>query len=319
MADFFKVLITDSPLLVQIIIFAIVIIGIALMFVFLSLGAYRFATAVNKESKAFDLSKSNQDLVRENEKLKDELQKFTNLVESTSNVMEVSNKKLEFLHNSAFDKMIDSWINKDLTILVKTKTYFLENMTDIIYSALNLAAHEVNYQNRGRLSLWSLGNDNEDDSDENHYLQKVYRSVQFNYSKNETNKLDINESIAGRAYRTKSKQIVLDLVNDPDWNKASNDTYKSIIAYPIGKSRVLTIDFKEFPNQKEQDFINQIALHLDYLYHFRDGILDYMIYIEALLEENDNEEYDEYNLEDIELDDEDIELDDEDIESDEEE
>lgn len=296
MDSFFKALLTESPSWVQISIFIICLLGLITVFIFFILGAYRFATAVNKESKAFDLSKMNQDLVKENEKLKDDLQKSVNLIKSLSNVMEISNKQLTILHNSTFDKILDSWVEEDSTLLVKTQFFFLKNMSDIIYSSLNLAANEVNYQNRGRLSLWSLDNNNED------YLEKIYRSVQFEYSKDETKNLNIHESIAGRAFRTKNDQIVLDLTTDPDWNNINN-TYKAITAYPIGESRVLTIDFKEVPNEKELDFIKQISLHIDYLYIYRDNLYDLMNVIELIYDEIFPDTVNEYDLDDDSTDD----------------
>lgn len=58
-------------------------------------------------------------------------------------------------------------------------------------------------------------------------------------------KLNIHNSVAGRCFRTKKKQIVNNVSEDPDWNFKENRKYEAILCFPIGDYGVITIDSKE--------------------------------------------------------------------------
>ncbi|MED4888565.1 hypothetical protein [Lysinibacillus fusiformis] len=237
-----------------------VTLGALVIIYFLVVGAWKFSTAVNKESKVFDLSKDNSNLVKENEKIKKDLELSSASLESLNTYMYKTNESIRTVYSelrSSNKEEGESHIN-----------FFLNSTSEYIYEIVNLLASEVGFNNRKRVSLWSL-----DESEQQDCLKSIYRSSNFPYAKDQSIHLNINTSIAGRAFRTKQRQDVKDLTTDPDWERFSTkQTYQSIIAFPIGDSRVLTIDYKSEPNDLELEFMQIAVNYLTLIYSYRSDV-----------------------------------------------
>lgn len=79
---------------------------------------------------------------------------------------------------------------------------------------------------------------------ENQYLRPLVVSSGFPGNYASFRVLDRNNSIAGRAFRTKRTQNIPDVTQDKEWarNEESRSKYKSLICIPIGEVGVLSID-----------------------------------------------------------------------------
>lgn len=281
-------LIMEAHPIIRYIIFSIVVISIFTVCLFTLSAVWKFTKAVNKESKIFDLSKTNHELIKENEELKKNIKMLTMSMESlntfmyktntaTSTILEQAlNKKMNFLeeHSSkdevaiTTEEILDQKLDTQNKKEFKMSEWFLENITDYLYEIVNIFSSELSYGNRKRVSLWSILKD--DEGNDTNFLESIHRSSNFSYSKDETIFLDVNKSIAGRAFRTKMSQFVTDLDNDPDWNGYSaQKKYQAIVAFPIGEHRVLTIDYKEIPSEEDLEIAQVAANYLTLLYIFR--------------------------------------------------
>lgn len=78
-------------------------------------------------------------------------------------------------------------------------------------------------------------------------LRPLVTSSGFPNNYNVSRELHRDNSIAGRAFRTKQTQNIPDVTLDREWsrNPDSRSTYKSLICIPIGDVAVLTIDGNE--------------------------------------------------------------------------
>jgi hypothetical protein len=142
---------------------------------------------------------------------------------------------------------------------------------------------EFNSENKCRISVWGLSN-KEGSEDK---LNIIARSATFLRSSNR--ELDINNSIAGRAFRKGTKQLSKHLESDPDWEKYLLDSrYKSISAFPIQGEKVVTIDYKNVPTEVEERLSELIVNGLDNIYSRISKIRIFLNVIEGEL--NDGEE-----------------------------
>lgn len=78
-----------------------------------------------------------------------------------------------------------------------------------------------------------------------------------------TRKLGLNDSVAGRAFRKKTEEVVQDIDQDPDYtrNPESKHNYKSLLCFPIAPYGVVTIDAKR-PFDEAQISIARLYVRL---------------------------------------------------------
>lgn len=156
-------------------------------------------------------------------------------------------------------------------------------ITDAVQRYIDVLTSEFNSENKCRISVWGLSN-KEGSEDK---LNIIARSATFLRSSNR--ELDINNSIAGRAFRKGTKQLSKHLESDPDWEKYLLDSrYKSISAFPIQGEKVVTIDYKNVPTEVEERLSELIVNGLDNIYSRISKVKIFLNIIEGDL--NDDQE-----------------------------
>lgn len=244
----FETLLKNPPSWFNNVVYFVILLGLALIFALLILGAFRFAQSINKESQAFDLSEKNATLNKLNLDL-------MQLIINIRNSLEALNTYVIKVEQNT--KNLDERINnKDSEV---TLELIDSEVGRIISDFINLLSSELSYGNKTRVSLWTY-NTKED------CLEPLFRSSNFPNSKNTSKILDINKSIAGRAFRTGEFQYTENLNSDPDWKQYFSNTYKSILAVPVDGNRILTVDFKKIPPEEDQLLVQTAASLLSYLY-----------------------------------------------------
>lgn len=264
-----------APATIQWTIYIIVVISILAIAIFLVLGAYRFSNAVAKETRIFDLAKVNNELVNKNKDYESEMDDMKSSIESINNFMLKTTEDVR----ESYKSLLDS--NKP----DKSRLSQLESTVyETVYEIINIIASDIGYNNRKRVSLWSVSSEDET------VLKSLNRSANFPYSKDFTKYLNINKSIAGRALRTNSIQKVYDLKSDPDWNNFStHQEYQVIIAFPIDETRVMTIDYRKPPNAIEVDLLQTVVNNLSFLYSYNEHAGHYLQLLDYLDEEIEEE------------------------------
>lgn len=253
----------------------ITIVGVALAFVLIIYTIWKYARAVDKESRVFDLSKQNQQLLEENRQIR----YFSTLLKTNFELLDEIILTLEI----QISRIQDVWYSNNQEAKKKCVDEVYDVIIDAVQRYIDVLTSEFNSENKCRISVWGLSN-KEGSEDK---LNIIARSATFLRSSNR--ELDINNSIAGRAFRKGTKQLSKHLESDPDWEKYLLDSrYKSINAFPIQGEKVVTIDYKNVPTEVEERLSELIVNGLDNIYSRISKIRIFLNVIEGEL--NDGEE-----------------------------
>ncbi|NQN49334.1 hypothetical protein HPA16_03070 [Streptococcus suis] len=248
LTEIFKIL----PDWARIIIAVVTLIAILIVFAMIIYTIWKYANAVDKESKVFDLSKQNQELLEENRKIK----YFNNFLETYFELLEEILPTLEVQVESIFDVWDDEISQEDKRVRVNEVHNIFNNS---IQRYIDVMTSEFTSTNKCRISVWYCP------SEEENILKILARSSTF--LRTSSRKLNIDNSIAGRAFRKGKKQFSKSLDVDPDWEKYLQDSrYQSISAFPIDGNRVVSIDYKFVPTELDDKLSELIVSGLDNIF-----------------------------------------------------
>lgn len=246
----------------------ITVVGVALAFVLIIYTIWKYARAVDKESRVFDLSKQNQQLLEENRQIR----YFITLLKTNFELLDEIIPSLEI----QISRIQDVWYSNNQEAKKKCVDEVYDVIIDAVQRYIDVLTSEFNSENKCRISVWGLSN-KEGSEDK---LNIIARSATFLRSSNR--ELDINNSIAGRAFRKGTKQLSKHLESDPDWEKYLLDSrYKSISAFPIQGEKVVTIDYKNVPTEVEECLSELIVNGLDNIYSRISKVRIYLNVIEG--------------------------------------
>lgn len=253
MSELISQIFKNLPDWARILISGLTVLGVALVFVFIIYTIWKYAQAVDKESRVFDLSKQNQQLLEENRQIR----YFSTLLKTNFELLEEIIPTLEI----QISRIQDVWNDTNQEAKKQCVDEVYDVITDAVQRYIDVLTSEFNSENKCRISVWGLSN-KEGSEDK---LNIIARSATFLRSSNR--ELDINNSIAGRAFRKGTKQLSKHLESDPDWEKYLLDSrYKSISAFPIQGEKVVTIDYKNVPTEVEERLSELIVNGLDNIY-----------------------------------------------------
>ena len=253
MSDLISQIFANLPDWARVLISGITVVGVALVFGFIIYTIWKYAQAVDKESRVFNLSKQNQQLLEENRQIR----YFNTLLKTNFELLEEIIPTLE----NQIDRIIEVWDDDSKEVKTQRISEVYDVFSDAVQRYIDVLTSEFNSENKCRISVWGLSN-KEGSEDK---LNIIARSATFLRSSNR--ELDINNSIAGRAFRKGAKQLSKHLESDPDWEKYLFDSrYKSISACPIQGEKVVTIDYKNVPTEVEERLSELIVNGLDNIY-----------------------------------------------------
>lgn len=243
------------------------VLGVALAFGSIIYTILKYANAVDKESRVFDLSKQNKQLSEENRQIR----YFSTLLKTNFELLEEIIPTLE----NQIDRIIEVWDDDSQEVKKQRVSEVYDVFSDAVQRYIDVLTSEFNSENKCRISVWGLNKEESEDK-----LNIIARSATFFRSSNR--ELDINNSIAGRAFRKGTKQLSKHLESDPDWEKYLLDSrYKSISAFPIQGEKVVTIDYKNVPTEVEECLSELIVNGLDNIYSRISKIRIYLNVIEG--------------------------------------
>ena len=243
------------------------VLGVALAFASIIYTIWKYAKAVDKESRVFDLSKQNQQLLEENRQIR----YFSTLLKTNFELLEEIIPTLE----NQIDRIIEVWDDDSQEVKKQRISEVYDVFSDAVQRYIDVLTSEFNSENKCRISVWGLNKEESEDK-----LNIIARSATFLRSSNR--ELDINNSIAGRAFRKGTKQLSKHLESDPDWEKYLLDSrYKSISAFPIQGEKVVTIDYKNVPTEVEECLSELIVNGLDNIYSRISKVRIYLNVIEG--------------------------------------
>lgn len=243
------------------------VLGVALAFVFIIYTIWKYANAVDKESRVFDLSKQNKQLSEENRQIR----YFSTLLKTNFELLEEIIPTLE----NQIDRITEVWDDDSQEVKKQRVSEVYDVFSDAVQRYIDVLTSEFNSENKCRISVWGLNKEESEDK-----LNIIARSATFLRSSNR--ELDINNSIAGRAFRKGTKQLSKHLESDPDWEKYLLDSrYKSISAFPIQGEKVVTIDYKNVPTEVEECLSELIVNGLDNIYSRISKVRIYLNVIEG--------------------------------------
>ena len=250
MSELISQIFANLPDWARMLISGLTVVGVALVFGFIIYTIWKYAQAVDKESRVFNLSKQNQQLLEENRQIR----YFSTLLKTNFELLEEIIPTLE----NQIDRIIEVWDDDSKEVKTKRISEVYDVLSDAVQRYIDVLTSEFNSENKCRISVWGLSN-KEGSEDK---LNIIARSATFLRSSNR--ELDINNSIAGRAFRKGTKQLSKHLESDPDWEKYLLDSrYKSISAFPIQGEKVVTIDYKNVPTEVEERLSELIVNGLD--------------------------------------------------------
>ena len=271
MSELISQIFENLPDWARIIISVLTVVGVALVFVFIIYTIWKYANAVDKESRVFNLSKQNQQLLEENRQIRyfnTVLKTNFELLEEIILTLEDQIVRIIEVSDDSKEKKIER-INEVYDVLIAAVQRYIDVLTS-----------EFNSENKCRISVWGLSN-KEGSEDK---LNIIARSATF--LRSSTRELDINNSIAGRAFRKRTKQLSNHLESDPDWEKYLLDSrYKSISAFPIQGEKVVTIDYKNVPTEVEERLSELIVNGLDNIYSRISKVIIFINMIEGGLKD----------------------------------
>ena len=243
------------------------VLGVGLAFGSIIYTILKYANAVDKESRVFDLSKQNKQLSEENRQIR----YFSTLLKTNFELLEEIIPTLE--HH--IDRITEVWDDDSQEVKKQRVSEVYDVFSDAVQRYIDVLTSEFNSENKCRISVWGLNKEESEDK-----LNIIARSATFLRSSNR--ELDINNSIAGRAFRKGTKQLSKHLESDPDWEKYLLDSrYKSISAFPIQGEKVVTIDYKNVPTEVEECLSELIVNGLDNIYSRISKVRIYLNVIEG--------------------------------------
>lgn len=282
--EFFKFVITwsNDRIWLQVLITILLI-----MFIFISLTSIllllrKFYLKMNAENKVLEIARENTNLSKEmiiinNQQIlyQKQLQKIYNRFTLDSIKIDKISKKINseiddpfYLYNPSHTDIESSVDPNEVTSeIFKNKS--IEHIlfkTSIIKDNINYLSHILSEDNFVRISVWQnddavvVSNVNFKDVK----LTEKIRSSNF-LSNNNKKELGINQSIAGRVYRTGEKQIVNNVISDPDWKKSEKSEYISILGFPLYDDKVITFDFEDKITLTEEYIVSIASLLLSNL------------------------------------------------------
>lgn len=243
------------------------VLGVGLAFGSIIYTILKYANAVDKESRVFDLSKQNKQLSEENRQIR----YFSTLLKTNFELLEEIIPTLE----NQIDRITEVWDDDSQEVKKQRVSEVYDVFSDAVQRYIDVLTSEFNSENKCRISVWGLNKEESEDK-----LNIIARSATFLRSSNR--ELDINNSIAGRAFRKGTKQLSKHLESDPDWKKYLLDSrYKSISAFPIQGEKVVTIDYKNVPTEVEECLSELIVNGLDNIYSRISKVRIYLNVIEG--------------------------------------
>lgn len=243
------------------------VLGVALAFGSIIYTILKYANAVDKESRVFDLSKQNKQLSEENRQIR----YFSTLLKTNFELLEEIIPTLE----NQIDRITEVWDDDSQEVKKQRVSEVYDVFSDAVQRYIDVLTSEFNSENKCRISVLGLNKEESEDK-----LNIIARSATFLRSSNR--ELDINNSIAGRAFRKGTKQLSKHLESDPDWEKYLLDSrYKSISAFPIQGEKVVTIDYKNVPTEVEECLSELIVNGLDNIYSRISKVRIYLNVIEG--------------------------------------
>lgn len=243
------------------------VLGVGLAFGSIIYTILKYANAVDKESRVFDLSKQNKQLSEENRQIR----YFSTLLQTNFELLEEIIPTLE----NQIDRITEVWDDDSQEVKKQRVSEVYDVFSDAVQRYIDVLTSEFNSENKCRISVWGLNKEESEDK-----LNIIARSATFLRSSNR--ELDINNSIAGRAFRKGTKQLSKHLESDPDWEKYLLDSrYKSISAFPIQGEKVVTIDYKNVPTEVEECLSELIVNGLDNIYSRISKVRIYLNVIEG--------------------------------------
>jgi putative methionine-R-sulfoxide reductase with GAF domain len=213
-------------------------------------GARRFWQTIGKEDKLIKLQEEIIDVKEKNQHNEDIASQVCTVIANAKNFL-VSLNGLRKLENP--DEVL------------QPADYLIQRVVEALSSDVKSSPGEQH-----RCGLWL--------DEENGELIMYKGSSGFPENYINQRKLDIDHSIAGKAYRKQQTVKKDDVQNDEDWepNPDSNSKYSAIICIPISKWGVLTIDAKK-PMNNEQMLIGEL-----YSYVIEGAINEFMQSFEAV-------------------------------------
>lgn len=243
------------------------VLGVGLAFGSIIYTILKYANAVDKESRVFDLSKQNKQLSEENRQIR----YFSTLLKTNFELLEEIIPTLE----NQIDRITEVWDDDSQEVKKQRVSEVYDVFSDAVQRYIDVLTSEFNSENKCRISVWGLNKEESEDK-----LNIIARSATFLRSSNR--ELDINNSIVGRAFRKGTKQLSKHLESDPDWEKYLLDSrYKSISAFPIQGEKVVTIDYKNVPTEVEECLSELIVNGLDNIYSRISKVRIYLNVIEG--------------------------------------
>lgn len=182
-----------------------------------------------------------------NDTRKEDILKLKSEKEALKSKLDLDNQEI-----ARFKRVIknsENFLNKYKELRMRKST---DNSFEIVRQIIEKLEGDLrlNSNNEHRVCYWVA------DLNENK-LKSTFSSISFQATHSEEKKLDINNSIAGRAFRRKVSIVTPDISNDPDGSMGAPKNYISVIAIPIEGFGVLTIDAKE----EISEYLTVIAEH----------------------------------------------------------
>lgn len=154
------------------------------------------------------------------------------------------------------EKFTQSAISVQLSVVIENTKNFIfdfkdyydsnsdDSVTEYIQSIVESLATDIKIVvgEKHRCGFWIV-------DDARNKLTLINGSSAFPHGSIDNKVLDLNHSIAGRAYRKKETLFIEDVSSDADWHLSDvPSSYKSLICVPVGTWGVVTIDGKEKMN-----------------------------------------------------------------------
>lgn len=284
--EFFKFVITWSNERVWL---QVLITILLIMFIFISLISIllllrKFYLKMNAENKVLEIARENTTLSKEMIIINNQQNLYQKQLQKIYNRFTLDTVKIDKISKKIHSEIDDPFYiynnnqlhqedgssvdpNEVTSEIFKSKS--IEHIlfkTSIIKDNINYLSHILSEDNFVRISVWQnddavvVSNVNFKDVK----LTEKIRSSNF-LSNNNKKELGINQSIAGRVYRTSEKQIVNDVISDPDWNKSEKSEYISILGFPLYDDKVITFDFEDEITLTEEYIVSIASLLLSNL------------------------------------------------------
>ncbi len=261
--DFLMEIFKVAPDIVKWIIYVFLSLLVFGIVILMLLSSFKMYKALDKENQAFKLSETNARLNNDLGILTHRINELTLSSDSLIHFFGEAEKKLYHLQS-----ILTHYEEQDDTYKNITEVSNVES-GKIIKDFLNLLSSEISRKSKVRVSLWGLDSNDED------FLIQIDNSSNFYRNNTGQKRVNIHNSIIGRAYRTNKKQFIYNVEDDPDWKKESDQKYNSIIAIKLTNMKnVLSLDFSEEPDKSDLILIEFAVIILTYFFSIIDANKD---------------------------------------------